>query len=320
MKLFIVSICKNEGESVGQLLDRTPKSYNGVDKVEIHIMDDGSTDETAAIAKKHGAIVHSDGASKGLAFRFREVLDLALDSNTDILVNIDGDLQFMPEDIPTMIKPIVQGTADFVAANRFADPKTGEPVHPVNMPAAKYWGNKLGARIVSKLAKRSFPDVTCGFRAYNQRAILALNLNSTHTYTQESFQVLAMKRLRIVSIPVKVVYFKERKSRVVSSITKYVFTSMLNIVRAYRDFAPLKFFCTIGAFPLIIGTAGCLFAGWHWLQTGNFSPYKFVGIGGLYLFSLGIFLCSLGLLADMFVRLQGTQERTYELVKRGRLK
>lgn len=319
MELLIVSICKNEAATVGQLIDQIPRKYAGVGKVRICIVDDGSTDATAKIAKKHGAdIVLSDGASKGLAFRFREVLDLAIEQDVDMLVNIDGDLQFSPKDIPALVAPIVQGTADFVAADRFTDPTTNIVRRPANMPLGKYLGNKLGAHVLSHLARQKFRDVTCGFRAYNRQAIHALNINSSHTYTQESFQILAIKRLRITCVPTHVTYFTGRKSRVVTHLPKYILISALNIMRAYRDFAPLRFFFGLGLGPVVIGLACGAFVSYHWLRTGSFTPYKFIGFIGLYLFSLGIFLWALGVFADMLVRVIGTQERTFEAVKRHR--
>ena len=105
-----------------------------------------------------------------------------------------------------------------------------------------YYGNKVGARVVSNFSRQKFNDVTCGFRAYSYRALTALNLNSTHTYTQESFQIIAAKRMRIRTIPTHVTYYKGRKSRVVKSLVSYIAISSLNILRAYRDFAPLRFF------------------------------------------------------------------------------
>lgn len=316
MKLVIVSICMNEAKTVAELVKRIPKKYDGVNDVDICIVDDGSKDGTADIAKKAGAIVYSDGANKGLAYRFREVIDIALQRGADVLVNIDGDLQFRPEDIPHFVAPVVKNQADFVAADRFTDPKTGEQRRPKNMPAGKYYGNKLGARVVSNFSRQKFNDVTCGFRAYNRQALFALNLNSTHTYTQESFQIIAAKRMRIKTIPTHVTYFKGRKSRVVKSLVSYIAVSSLNILRAYRDFAPLRFFFSVGFIPFCVGLVGILIAAWHWLQTGSISPYKAFGIAGLYFTTLGIFFWSLGLVADMLVRLQGTQEKTYEDVKR----
>src|SRR5690606_7508017 len=120
---------------------------------------------------------------------------------------------------------IIDKEADFVAADRFTDPNTGRLRRPHNMPAVKYHGNKLGAFIVSSLSRYRFNDVTCGFRAYNQNALVALNISGKHTYTQESFQVLAAKRMRIKTIPTEVKYFKGRKSRVVTSIPGFIATS-----------------------------------------------------------------------------------------------
>lgn len=306
----------NEAKTVAELVRRIPKKYDGIKDVDICIIDDGSSDSTAEAAKKAGAIVYSDGANKGLAYRFREAIDIALERGADVLVNIDGDLQFRPEDIPQFVTPVVQDEADFVAADRFTDPKTGEQRRPENMPAGKYYGNKLGAHVVSNFSRHKFNDVTCGFRAYSYRALIALNINSTHTYTQESFQIIAAKRLRIKTIPTHVTYFKGRKSRVVKSLVSYIAISSLNILRAYRDFAPLRFFFSVGSVPFVIGLVGIVIAAWHWLETGSISPYKAFGIAGLYLTTLGIFFWSLGLVADMLVRLQGTAEKSYEDIKR----
>lgn len=315
MKLVVVSICKNEASTIAELVARIPRSYPSIRSVEVCVIDDGSTDDTATIAEKAGAIVYTDGANKGLAFRFREAIDIALERHADILVNIDGDLQFQPEDIPIIIEPIITRKAEFVAADRFTDPATGHQRRPENMPAGKYYGNKLGAWIVSRLSQQPFNDVTCGFRAYSYHALTALNLNSTHTYTQESFQIIAAKRMRIVTVPIVVTYFKNRKSRVVTSLFSYMAISSLNILRAYRDFAPLRFFFSVGLIPFLFGVIGMSIAGWHWWQTGSISPYKAFGIAGLYLVTMGIFFWSLGLVADMLVRLQGTTEKTYEDVK-----
>jgi glycosyltransferase involved in cell wall biosynthesis len=316
MKLLVVSICKNEAATIEELIKRIPRKYPNVKNVDICIVDDGSTDDTAELARKAGATVISDGASKGLAFRFREVLDMALREDVDVLVNIDGDLQFKPEDIPKIADPVLENKADFVAADRFFDEKTGKKRRPHNMPAGKYYGNKLGAWVVSRLARHKFNDVTCGFRAYNRDAILALNLNSTHTYTQESFQILAAKRMRILTLPTYVAYYKGRKSRVVTSLVSYIATSSLNIMRAYRDFAPLRFFFGIGMVPFLLGLACLIFFLVHWIVTGNFSPFKFVGFTGLYLVTMAFFLWALGLMSDMMVRIQGTQEKMYEDIKR----
>jgi glycosyltransferase involved in cell wall biosynthesis len=318
LKLLVVSICHNEADTIGMLLDRIPKKINGIAEIEKWVVDDGSTDKTAVIAAKHGANVVHDGAQKRLAFRFREAVEVALARQADVMVNIDGDLQFEPEDIPKLVEPIVEDKADFVSGDRFTDSKTGKTRKPANMPAGKYHGNKAGAKIVSRLSKHNFRDVTSGFRAYSRKALFALNTDGTHTYTQESFQVLAMKRLRIVSVPVKVNYYPGRKSRVVRSISHYMAVSAVSILRSYRDFAPLRFFGWLGFVPFIIGTGFLVFLLIHRIIAGEFSPYKFTGFVGVYLITIGIIFWALGLVADMLSRMLNNQEKILENVKRMR--
>lgn len=316
MKLAIVSICKDESKTIEDLIKRIPKKIEGISSIEVIVVNDGSTDSTAKLAKDAGATVYGDSHSKGLAIRFREIANIVLERDFDVMVNIDGDLQFNPEDIPKFVLPIVSDKADFVAADRFTDPDTGKSKKPLNMPVVKYYGNKVGAWVVGSLSDEKFRDVTCGFRAYNQKALYALNINGTHTYTQESFQILAARKMRIEAIPVEVKYFKNRKSRVVTSVPKYMAVSLLNILRAFRDFAPLKFFVMLGSIPFIAGMLCVIFLGIFWLQTGSFTPYKFVGFTGLYLITMGIFFWSLGLTADMQVRILNNQEKTYEELRR----
>lgn len=318
MKLLVVSICKDEAATIGQVLDAIPGNIPGISEIERWIIDDGSRDDTVKVAKAHGARVLSDGANKRLAFRFREALELALKRKADVLVNIDGDMQFNPADIPTLVQPIVDGEADFVAADRFTSPNGGAAKRPQHMPAGKYYGNKLGAKIVSRMSNHRFNDVTCGFRAYSRDAIFALNTDGVYTYTQESFQVLAMKKLRIKTIPTKVTYFRGRKSRVVTSLLSYIGMSAINLLRSYRDFAPLRFFGWLGTVPFILGILALGYFFGHWIIKHTFSPIKFVGFTGVYFVTLAIFIWALGLVADMLSRMLNNQEKILENIKRDR--
>lgn len=319
MKLVIFSICKDEAETIAELLERMPKKIAGVDKIETLVVSDGSTDDTAAVARKHGATKVIEGVrQKRLAYRFEQALDTVLSMDADIAVNIDGDLQFAPEDIPMLLRPILEGRADFVAADRFTDPETGNRRKPVGMPGGKYWANRLGAWIVGNLSGQKFYDVTCGFRAYTKKAMLAININNNYTYTQESFQVLAVKKMDIVAVPVPVKYYEGRKSRVVKSFWQFLFGSALNILRAFRDYAPLKFFGMLGMVSFAPGILMSGFVVWHWIFTGSISPYKAVGFIGLYLITISIAVWALGLVADMFDRMLNNQEKILEEAKRQR--
>jgi glycosyltransferase involved in cell wall biosynthesis len=318
VKLLIISICHNEAKTIGQLLDEIPEKIPGISTAEKWVIDDGSTDNTAEIAVEHGASLVRDGDQKRLAFRFREAVEIALARQADVMVNIDGDLQFDPSDIPRLVTPIVSDKADFVAADRFTDEQTGKFRRPENMSLGKYLGNRLGSKVVSRLSKHEFHDVTCGFRAYNRKALFALNTDGIHTYTQESFQVLAMKRLRIMALPVPVTYYPERKSRVVKSVGHYVATSSVSILRSYRDFAPLRFFGWLGFVPFVLGLGFLIFLLVHRLVSGEFSPYKFTGFVGIYFLTMGIIFWGLGLVADMLSRMLNNQEKILEHMKRQR--
>ena len=269
--------------------------------------------------KKSGATKVIDGKSqKRLAYRFQQAVEVALGMGADYVVSIDGDLQFAPEDMPQLLKPIIEKSADFAVADRFTDRKTGKREKPQHMPIGKFWANRLGAWIVGSLSGQSFRDVTCGFRAYNKKALMAININSNYTYTQETFQVLSLKKFDIVSIPIKVTYYPGRQSRVVKSFWNFLFGSALNILRAYRDYAPLKFF---GLASLLTGLPGILMGGfvaWYWADTGSISPYISFGVISLFLVAISIMLALLGLVADMFDRMLNNQEKILEELKKSR--
>ena len=143
-----------------------------------------------------------------------------------------------------------------------------------------------------------------------------MNINSKYTYTQESFQVLAVKKLNMTSMPVLVKYFPGRKSRVVTNFFQFLFGSAINIMRAFRDQAPLTFFLGLGIIPFVMGMIMLIALGVHYLINQSFTPYKFLGFGGIYLLSLGLFIWGLGLMADMLDRNNINQEKIIERLKR----
>lgn len=319
MKLVIFSICKDESETISEVIGRIPKKITGIDSIETLVISDGSSDATAAVARKAGATKVIEGArQKRLAYRFEQAIDTVLSMGADIAVNIDGDLQFAPEDIPKLLGPILKGKADFAAADRFTDPKTGKKRKPAGMPGGKYWANRLGAWIVGNLSGQKFHDVTCGFRAYTRKAMLAININSDYTYTQESFQVLAVKKMNITAVPIEVKYYEGRRSRVVRSFWQFLFGSAVNILRAFRDYAPLRFFGSLGILLIVPGILMAGFTVVHWVQTGKLSPYISVGAIGLYLITMAFIVWALGLVADMLDRLLNNQEKILEEAKRQR--
>jgi len=317
MRLVILIPAFNEAEMISRVIQSMPNQIDGIDFIQVLVVDDGSRDATADLARAAGATVVSHPYNQGVGKAFNTGLATALEMGADIMVNIDADGQFAPTDIPLLIKPVVDGKADFVSGDRFRT-ADGKLVRPDYMSKIKFWGNQRMADLIGFITGKRYDDVSCGFRAYCKEALMRLNLTGKFTYTQESFLDLANKGLVIKTIPVDVKYYPERKSRVAGSISKYMFQTAKIIFRAYRDYNPLKFFGYLGMAPFLVSLALGIFVIIHYLTTGAFSPYIFVAFAAVYLFTLGILLWVVGVLADMFVRIRLNQEQLLYAEKKRR--
>ncbi len=317
MKLVVLIPAYNEEDSILQVVDSVPKTFNGISELTVLVVDDGSTDNTIALAKQAGATVVSHSHNRGVGAAFNTGLIKALELGADIMVNIDADGQFAPSDIPVLIEPIITGKADFVSGDRFSN-QNGHLIRPDYMSKLKYWGNKQMSKLISLLTQKQFADVSCGFRAYSREAMLRMNLTRSFTYTQESFIDLANKDVAIKLIPVKVKYFEGRKSRVAGNLFKYMYRTINIIFRAYRDYRPLRFFTWLGLGPFIVGLGFGLFSLVHYISTKSITPYKSFAILGIYLVTMGVVFWIVGLLADMFVRIRLYQEQLLYFEKKRR--
>lgn len=301
----------NEEEGISTVIKELPKEINGAEEIEILIVDDGSTDNTANIAKENGATVISHNINKGLGKAFQSALQYAIDKKADILVSIDADRQFNSKQIPDIIKPISEGKADMVTGNRFSKGI------PENMPKSKYWGNTQMSKLISLISGQKFRDVSCGFRAYNREALLRLNLFGAFTYTQETILDMVYKGLRVIEFPVDVAYFKDRKSRIAGSIAKYTINTLGIIIKTLRDYKPMLFFGGLGGISIFVGLGFVIFLFIHYLLKGIYYPYRAMGFIGLGFLLFGLLFIMLGLLAGMFNRVRMNQEKIlYELKKR----
>lgn len=310
VKLIVFIPAFNEAETVVDVINAIPRNIESVDEVQTVVIDDGSTDHTAQVVESTEATLISHPQNLGIAESFRSGIKASLEHHATIAVSIDADMQFSPEDIPAIIAPILDGSADFVVANRFSD-KT----RPRGMPPIKYHGNHIMTRIVSWITGNHFHDVSSGFRAYSREALLNLNVQSSFTYTQESFIELATKGLSIAQVPVKVQYFPDRQSRVVSSVLRYTVRTLLTIARTTRDYMPLTLF-GYGALALVVPSVALgIFVLFHYAMTSSFSPYIFLAFAAVYLFTLGAAMFVLGLVADMLRGTRANQERLLYFAK-----
>jgi glycosyltransferase involved in cell wall biosynthesis len=302
----------NEAATVTEVIKAVPRNIAGVESINIVVIDDGSTDDTAEVAARAGAIVVSFGHNKGLGAAFGEGLRKALALGADIIVNIDADGQFNAEDIPQLLRPVIAGQADMVTASRFADPA----LIP-EMPWIKKWGNKRVSSIVNKLSGQNLRDVSCGFRVYSRDAALRATLLGGHTYTHEVIMDLAFRGLRIMEVPVKVIGVRKvGQSKVATNLWEYGWNSLIIMLRAFRDYRPMHFFGGISLFFLILALLCGGFVMCHYLRTGAFSPYIFVAFsaGGFGFVSLICYI--MALLAGMINRLRILQDEQLFLLRK----
>lgn len=246
MKVFVQIPCLNEEKTLPLVLKSIPKKIKNVDEIHVLIVDDGSTDKTVEVAKKHGVkhfVYHT--RNMGLARSFRDGVDYALANGADIVVNTDGDNQYPQERIADLVQPIIAGEADIVIADR----QTAKIKH---FSAFKKIMQRFGSWVVNFAAGTKLPDAASGFRAYSKHSLYKLNVVTQFSYCMETIIQAGNKRLRIASLPVET-NAKTRESRLFNNIWQHMAKSGKAIIRSYLMFKPHVTFLTIGLILLVIG-------------------------------------------------------------------
>jgi glycosyltransferase involved in cell wall biosynthesis len=234
-KLIIQIPCFNEAETLGIALAELPRSVPGVDVVEWLIIDDGSTDATAEVAREAGVDhVVSHSQNLGLAKGFMTGIDACLRLGADVIVNTDADNQYCADDIPSLVAPVLHGSADIVVGAR--------PIQTIaHFSPAKKALQHLGSWAVRVASGTDIPDAPSGFRAISRRAAMRLNVFSGYTYTIETIIQAGRSGMAITSVPIRV-NEDLRPSRLVKSIPSYVQRSLLTIFRIFMTYKPLRTF------------------------------------------------------------------------------
>lgn len=294
MKLIVNLPAYNEEEKIGQTIKRIPRKLNGISEVLVQVTNDGSKDKTVEISRQAGAdIIISHNTNRGIGVVFKTAITNALDNGADIMVNIDADGQFDPNDIQKMIDPVLSGEADMVIADRFGEHKAK------NIPWVKDFLNRVAANLVGTFMKFKIKDLTCGFRAMNSETMLKLNLPGGFTYTQETIIDALGKNLKLKWIPVEVTYFADRKSRVVKSIFQFVNNSFKIIIKAIRDVRPMKFFGIPGLTLIIVSLITFGIFLFFYFQNFKISPYRNYLLVSITFFLVGLQTIIFALIADM---------------------
>jgi len=248
MKLIIQIPCYNEAETLPDTLKMLPRTIEGFDQVEVLIIDDGSIDDTAEVARRAGSdhVVRMSHHA-GLAGAFSAGLDACLRLGADVIVNTDADNQYEAQDIPLLVMPVLHGQAEMVVGDR------GVATLPAFSPIKRKL-QTIGSRVVSQASYLSIPDATSGFRAMTREVALRTMVLSDYSYTLETLIQAGNSKIKVMSVPVRT-NPPTRPSRLMRGIADYLRNSSITIVRAYAMYRPLRVFWGIGITALLAGIA-----------------------------------------------------------------
>jgi glycosyltransferase involved in cell wall biosynthesis len=246
VKLVINIPCLNEEKTLPLILSEIPKKIEGIDKIEVQIVDDGSKDGTVEVARRFNVdriIKHKK--NKGLGEAFKSGVDAALKNGVDIFVNTDADNQYPSRYIEKLVKPVLEGKADIVIGDR----QTSKIKH--FSPSKKFF-QRLGSWTVRKLSNTKVRDAVSGFRAYSKEALLKLNITSKFSYCIDTIIQAGKKNLKVVDVKIRT-NPPTRRSRLFSNIFQHIKRSTANLVRVYVMYEPFKTFFYLCLVPLLPG-------------------------------------------------------------------
>jgi glycosyltransferase involved in cell wall biosynthesis len=291
MKLVIQIPCYNEAATLGATIADLPKQIQGIEEIEVIVIDDGSTDETDDVARRAGVDqIARSPVNQGLARAFSEGLDVALQRGADIVVNTDGDNQYPGDAIALLIAPILHGEADVVIGNR-------DPHRLQHFSLIKRALQYLGSWVVRGLSGTTVPDTTSGFRAFSRRAALRMNVVSDFTYTLETIIQAGKKNLFVTHVDIEA-NVVTRPSRLFRGIGSYVAQSAGTLVRIYALYNPMRVFALLGGLLLFAGGAiGARFT-YYYFTTGGSGHVQSLILAAVLLLA-GFQALLFGLMADL---------------------
>ncbi len=290
-KLIIQIPCLNEAEDLPRTLAALPRRIPGVDRIEILVIDDGSTDNTAQVARTwgvHHVVRHR--ANRGLAAAFQSGVEAALRAGADIIVNTDADGQYVGEDIAAIVAPIVDGRADIVIGDR----GVGDNAH---FGPVKRLLQTLGSRMVQRLSNVEIGDAVSGFRALSRGAAQRINITTEFSYTTDMLIQAGRTRLAIVSVPIRT-NRTGRPSRLFKSIPQFIARQAVTMARAYATYNPLRVFALLGGLAATAGMIPILRFLWFWAIGEGGGHVQSLVLGGA-LIVVGVMAVMFGILADL---------------------
>jgi glycosyltransferase involved in cell wall biosynthesis len=309
MKLIVQIPCLNEEATLPETVAALPRRIEGIDEVELLVIDDGSTDRTVAVARELGVehIVRLTN-NKGLAAAFQAGLDACLKLGADVVVNTDADNQYSGADVPKLVAPILAGEADMVVGDR----RVATIEH---FSAGKKGLQRIGSWVVRRLSGTEIADTTSGFRAYNREAALGLLVADNFTYTLESLiqagkMLVAVDQVEVATNP------QTRESRLFASTGAYVRRNTLSILRIYARYEPLRVFAGASLLVGLLALAAWMPFLLDWILNGDRGGHIQSLILGAVLFIAAVQLMALGVIGDLLAGQRVMTQRVFERVRR----
>lgn len=291
MKLVIQIPCYNEESTLAIALADLPKNIDGIDSIEILIIDDGSTDNTVEVARQNGVkdfVIFQ--RNLGLAKAFSAGISKALEMGADIIVNTDADNQYCADDMEKLIKPILEKQADIVIGSR--------PIENIkHFSFIKKVLQKLGSWVMRLISSTKVADATSGFRAFSKEAASQINVFDNYTYTLETIIQAKAKGMDILSVPIRV-NPELRKSKLIKNIFDYIKRSTFTMIRMFIVYRPFRFFAIIGILFLIPGILLGIRFLYYYLTASGAGHIQSLILAAVLILT-GIQICLIAVLADL---------------------
>lgn len=233
--------CYNEALTIGKVID---DFHQELPEATIYIYDNNSSDDTAAIALEHGAVVRFE-PRQGKGNVVRQMLR---DIDADAYIMVDGDDTYPADAAKNLLAPILDGSADHVVGDRLSNGTYGEE----NTRAFHGFGNNLVRWLIKVLYGFEFTDVMTGYRAFSRQFAETLPVLSPGFEIETELSIHAVdKRFRIVQVPI--VYRdrpegSESKLNTVSDGIKVLGM----IFSLFKDYKPLGFFSLLALISFVI--------------------------------------------------------------------